>query len=57
MIFLQIKLRTSVIPLFDVILTGEFIFGTILMIQGHLQGQKVLFKVKLIKMAFLNKHN
>ena len=57
MIFLQIKLRTSVIPLFDVILTGEFIFGSILMIQGHLQGQKVLFKVKLKKIEFLNKHN
>ena len=47
------KLRTSVIPLFYEILTEKFNFGIILMIQGHLQGQKVNFKVKLLKMSFL----
>ena len=51
--FYQIKLRTSVIPLFHVIFTGKFISGVILMIQCHLEGQEVNFKVKLMKMSFL----
>ena len=37
---------TSVLPQFDVILTGQSIYGTIFMIPGHLQGQKVNSKVK-----------
>ena len=44
--FQQMKLGTSVIPHFYVILTGQFISEIILIIQGHLQGQKVNFKVK-----------
>ena len=53
MIFRKIKEGTSVIPLFDVILTQEFIpvyfFWLFLKLQGHLQGQKVNFKVKSAK--------
>ena len=61
-IFFLIKLQTSVIPLFHLILTEKIISGIILMIQIHLQGQKVNFKVKLLKMSFLtniisNKYN
>ena len=48
-------LRTSVIPLFHLILTEKLISGTILIIQGHLQGQKVNLRVKLLKMSFLTK--
>ena len=50
---LKIELQTSVIPLFHLILTEKIIFGIILMIKVHLQGQKVNFKVKLLKMSFL----
>ena len=46
MIFQQMKLGTSVIPQFYVITTMLPIFEIILIIQGHLQGQKVNFKVK-----------
>ena len=46
MLFQQMKLGTSVIPHFHVILTGESISDIILIIQSHLQGQKVNFKVK-----------
>ena len=46
MIFQQIKVGTSVILQFDLILTGQSIYGTIFMIQGHHQGQKVNSKVK-----------
>ena len=46
MIFQQMKLGTSVIPHFRVILNGQSISKIILIIQGHLQGQKVNFKVK-----------
>ena len=53
MIFQQIRLGTSVIPQFNVILTGQSISEIILIIQGHLQGQKVNFKVKLAKISFL----
>ena len=45
-IFQQMKLGTSVIPLFRVILTRQSISEIILIIQGHLQGQKVNFKIK-----------
>ena len=38
--FKQIQLGTSVILLIAVILTGKFISGSILIIQGHHQGQK-----------------
>ena len=56
------ELQTSAIPLFHLILTEKIIFGIILMIQVHLQGQKVNFKVKLLKTSFLtniirNKYN
>ena len=46
MIFIQMKLEISVIPHFHVILTGQSISYIIFMNQGHLQGQKVDFKVK-----------
>ena len=39
-IFHKIKVGTSVIPLFRVILPGESIFYIIFMIQGHPQGQR-----------------
>ena len=52
MIFQQIKVGTSVIPQFDVILTGQSIYCTIFMIQGHLQGQKINLKVKNLKKMF-----
>ena len=58
----KIELQTSVIPLFHLILTEKIIFGIILMIEVHLQGERVNFKVKLLKMSFLtniirNKYN
>ena len=46
MIFQQMKLGTSVIPHFHANLTGQSISEIILIIQGHLQGQNVNFKVK-----------
>ena len=46
MIFQQMKLGTSVIPHFHVILTGQSFYEIIFIIQGHLQSQKVNFKVK-----------
>ena len=46
MIFQQMKLGTSAIRKFHVILTVLFIFEIILIIQGHLQDQKVNLKVK-----------
>ena len=53
MIFWQIKEGTSVIPLFDVILIQEsipdYFFWLFVLLQGHLQGQKVNFKVKSAK--------
>ena len=49
----KIELQTSVIPLFHLILTEKISFGIILMIEVHLQDQKVNFKVKLLKMSFL----
>ena len=42
----EMKLGTSVIPYFHVILTGQSISKIILFIQGHVQCQKVSFKVK-----------
>ena len=39
MIFQKIKVGTSVIPLYRVILTGESISYIIFMIQGHPQGE------------------
>ena len=53
----KIELQASVIPLFHLILTEKIIIGIILMIQAHLQGQKVNFKVKFSKMIFFNEHN
>ena len=38
--------RNNVIPRFHVLLTGQSISAIILIIQGHLQGQKINFKVK-----------
>ena len=49
----KIELQTSVIPLFHLILTEKIISGIILLIENHLQDQKVNFKVKLLKMSFL----
>ena len=45
MIFQQMKLGTSATPHFHVILTWQSISKIILIIQGHLQGRKVNFKV------------
>ena len=42
----MMKLGASVIPKCHVILTGISISKIILIIYGHLQGQKVNFKVK-----------
>ena len=39
MIFQEMKLGTCLIPHFYVILTGQSISETILIIQGHIQGQ------------------
>ena len=52
--FREIKLVSSAIPRFCVILTGEFNSNTTLMIQGHTfegqsQGQTVNLKVKITK--------
>ena len=44
--FQQMKLGTSVIPHFHVVLTGQSISKIILIIQGHLQSETVNFKVK-----------
>ena len=44
--FQQLKPGTCVISHFHEILTGQSISCIIFMIQGHLQGQKVNFKVK-----------
>ena len=52
MIFQQMKSGTSVIPHFHVILTGQSISCIIFMTQGHLEGQKVNFKVKQAKYHF-----
>ena len=52
MIFQPIKVGTSVIPHFRVILTEKSSY-TILMFQGHSQGQKVNFKVNNVKILFL----
>ena len=41
MIFQQMKIGTSVIPHFHVMLTGQSISEIIFIIQGRLQGQKV----------------
>ena len=38
--FQKIRVGTSVIPIFHVILTGESISYIIFMIQGHHQGQR-----------------
>ena len=46
MSFQQLKVGTSVIPLFRLILNGKFISYIIFMIQGQLQCQKVNLKVK-----------
>ena len=40
------KLGTCVIPLARAVLTGHYISEIILIIQGHVQGQEVNFKVK-----------
>ena len=40
------EMKLGVIPHFYVILTGQSISDTILIIQGHLQGQQINFKVK-----------
>ena len=45
-VFSTNEARNSVIPHFYVIVTGQSIFEIILIIQGHLQGRKVNFKVK-----------
>ena len=54
MIFRQIKVGTSVIPLFRLILIGKSISYIIFMIQGHVQCQKVNLKVKESEICFLS---
>ena len=54
MIFRKIMEGTSVIPLFDVILIQfesipDYLSWLFLIIQGHLQGQKVNFTVRSAK--------
>ena len=46
MIFQQMKLGTSVVPHVHIILTEQSISEIILIVQSHLQGQKINFKVK-----------
>ena len=53
MIFRPIKVGTRVIPHFRVILAEKSISYTILMFQGHSQGQKSNFKVNNVKILFL----
>ena len=53
MIFQQMKRGTSEIPQFYEILNGLSIFEIILITQGHLQDQKVNFKVKWKEISFL----
>ena len=53
MIFYQIKLRTCVIPHFHVILTGKSFYGIMSVIQGDLQGQRVNFKFKCLKIILV----
>ena len=43
--------------LFGEILSTESIYDKIMLIQGHLQGQKVNSKVKTTKMCFLTNTN
>ena len=52
MIFQPIKVETSVKPHFRVIFTEKFISYIIFMFQGHIQGQKINFKVNHIKNVF-----
>ena len=51
--FLTNEASNKLIPHFHVIFTGQYISCIILMIQGHLQGQKVNFNVKQAKIPFL----
>ena len=51
--FQQIKLGTSVIPHFHVILTRESISENVVFIEGDLQGQKVNFNSSERKHHFL----
>ena len=53
MIFQPIKAETSAIPHFRVIFSEKSISYTILLIQGHSQGQKVNFRVNNVKISFL----
>ena len=46
MILQQMKLGTSVIHHFHVILTGQSTPQIVFIIKGHFQGEKVNFKVK-----------
>ena len=57
MIFQQMKpgTRLSVKPYFHVILTGQSVSCMIFKTEGHLQGQKVNFKVKQAKNTIFNK--
>ena len=42
-------LETSLIPLFGVILTEEYVYCILLLIQGHIQGHNFNLKVKFAK--------
>ena len=55
MIFQQIKLGTTVIPHFHVIVTRKCISYIIFMIQCHLNGQKVKYQGQLSKITIFNK--
>ena len=53
MIFQQMKLGTSELPQFHVILTVLSVFENILIIQSHFSSHKVNFKAKLKEILFL----
>ena len=46
--FYLLKIETCVIPLF---VSEKYICGIILLIQGHLQGRKIISKVKNVKIC------
>ena len=50
------KVGTSVIPLFDVILTGQFIYGTIFYDSMSSSRSKGQFEGQKLKKKFFNKY-
>ena len=52
----KMEVLTSVIPHFELILTGQSIYGIIFMNQCHFQGQNVQSKVKNKNKMCFNKY-